>query len=219
MIIQDWLHVVDLGVAQDIIGNFFSDCIREGGLAGSNIEERLHALWDLLQKHYRTNKTPTKLDNLTESMLKDRKLHAKGAETRHLVPFCVALSHRMRGKGSRWDTIAEMFDRLHQIMCCMANPDYDHDTAGRLSREFCLLYTALEARTPEDQWRIKPKMHMMQEMLEYTAVRFGNPADFWTYTDERWGGTEAKAAKRRGGQLTPHDSGLKLLNNFRLKYA
>ena len=62
-------------------------------------------------------------------------------------------------------------------------------------------------------------MHMMQEMLEYTAIRWGNPADFWTYKDERWGGEEAKAARRRGGELSPGGPGLKLLDNFRLKYA
>ncbi len=33
-------------------------------------------------------------------------------------------------------------------------------------------------------WKITPKMHMVQELLLYQGMEWGNPSYFWCYADE-----------------------------------
>ncbi len=51
-------------------------------------------------------------------------------------------------------------------------------------------------------WRIKPKLHMVQEMLEFQSKELGNPRGFWEYLDEDFVGSIAKLAMRKGGANT-----------------
>ena len=44
-----------------------------------------------------------------------------------------------------------------------------------------------------------PKMHMMQELIEYQYVSGGSPAKVWNYTYEDFMGRIAEMAHRRGG--------------------
>jgi hypothetical protein len=49
-VVLDWLHVVDLGLGQDILGNQFYDVVHKAGLLpGSTIEARVTSLWVELQ--------------------------------------------------------------------------------------------------------------------------------------------------------------------------
>ena len=54
-------------------------------------------------------------------------------------------------------------------------------------------------------WRTKPKLHLLQEILEYTALEAGSPSRYWTYMDESWGGWLATTGgqERRGQQPFP----------------
>ena len=65
-----------------------------------------------------------------------------------------------------------------------------------------MLYAALsrEASANDDRyWRMKPKLHMFQELAEFQTADLGQPARFWTYQDESFVGTVAKLAMSRGG--------------------
>ena len=66
-----------------------------------------------------------------------------------------------------------------------------------------------------DAWKVKPKLHLFQELLEFTAVEAGNPRNFWTYKDEDWGGWLAKRGARRGGASWAANVSLNLVNRFR----
>ena len=70
-IVLDWLHVMDLGVSQDIMGCFFWELVvTPGMLAGTTQDARLKSLWTMLRTWYETAKPPCRLDHLTKEMLR-----------------------------------------------------------------------------------------------------------------------------------------------------
>ena len=66
-VVLDWLHIVDLGISQDLIGNLFHEIVL-GGLPGANKNERLQSLWLRLKTFYVANKTTVRLGELTLEM-------------------------------------------------------------------------------------------------------------------------------------------------------
>ena len=89
----DVLHTLDLGVTQDVAGHVLWECMHE--LYTGNPEQKLAQLKAKLRQYYQEFHAGSQIDNLTKEMLKKPgkapKLRAKGAETRHLVPFLVIL--------------------------------------------------------------------------------------------------------------------------------
>ena len=80
---------------------------------------------------------------------------------------------------------------------------FREDTMREHCRKFCVLYSTLEQQHeghPQKLWRVKPKMHLMQELCEMTEGI--NPARSWTYRDEDFGGSMAHSGKRKGGKYT-----------------
>ena len=73
-----------------------------------------------------------------------------------------------------------------------------------MSRTNALLYTALErtvvAKGDVTSLRVKPKLQLMQELIEYQCLEAGSPCEYWTSKDESWGARLAKVAMRRGQQ-------------------
>ena len=224
MIVLDWLHVVDLGISQDLLGSLFAEAIRSSALPGNNKAERLKALWFRLRTFYRDAKVTCRIDNLTEEMFqrdgKAPKLKLKGGETRQLVPFAAEFSREIADKdgSSYWKTVADVFDRL--LLCCKhiaARPFVPHALA-QASKELCILWSVLE-NTASSQgkllWVKKPKVHLFQELCEYQVFSLGSPEMFWTYRDESWCGHMSTAAKRRGGVKFASTVPERLLNRFR----
>ena len=81
--------------------------------------------------------------------------------------------------------------------------DWKADLAKKTSRSFCMMYKALSdesrrIRGTDIYWKIKPKLHMFQELAEYQSQVLGNPKLFWTYVDEDFVGWIATLAKSRG---------------------
>ena len=71
------------------------------------------------------------------------------------------------------------------------------------------------ARGDDKSWRMKPKVHLFQELCEYKAGIFGSPELFWTYQDESFCSFLAKCAKRRGGQNFAATVPQRLLDRYR----
>ena len=78
------------------------------------------------------------------------------------------------------------------------------------SRRFCSLFVALE--NVSDVFHVRPKMHMMQEMLELSPV--SDPVKNWTYRDEDFGGSAVQLWKPRGGPRSPCTAGHHVLRKF-----
>ena len=223
-VVLDWLHIVDLGISQDLIGNLLHELVLNG-LPGNNKQERLHVLWDKMKSFYVANKSPVRLGELTLEMFersgKSPKLRAKGGETRHLVPFAASVAAEMaRTKGSdHWKRVSHMFHLLLECAKHAASTPFVPEDLARDSRKMCVLWKTLvgEAESKGDftAWKMKPKVHLFQELCEYKALAFGSPELFWTYQDESFCGFLAKAAKRRGGQNFAATVPQRLLDRYR----
>ena len=222
-ILQDWMHCVDLGVAQDLIGNLFHEVQRQ--LPGTSMDARMSVLLQRLKVYYKTlPPSASRLNTLTCEMIKQPnkgpKLRAKAAETRHLIPFCAALAREFCGLDAHGRTRAGLFEHLHTLATHVAAHVYDHAAAIVSCRRVCALATALEAemlrQDPRSKrWRVKPKLHLLQEMIEFTAPDRGSPSEFWTYYDESWCGWLSRTGHSRGGPFVPERHAERLLHRFR----
>jgi hypothetical protein len=227
-IVLDWLHVVDLGVGADAVGNLFWEAISvKTFFSKATKAENLLALWSKLDAWYKENKPASRLDDLTETMIKKSKdppkLQAKGAECRYLIPFCAQLSQEfaVKAPSAHQTTVASLFEKLHIMQKHAAGEflDFDAQTLAEHCKQFCLLYEALSleavAKGQEQLWKQKPKVHLLQELCEYQTFEHGCPRDFWCYRDESWCGFWAKASKRKGGPSSASIVSQKFLHRYR----
>jgi len=196
----DWLHAIDLGVSQTVIGNLFHEVCEL--LPGSTRKDRVNALWPRLKKWFAETHPPSKLDGLMPEMLKlpgkKPKLRSKAGESRYLIPFATALAKEFDDGSVHRNTVHMLFQNLLQLSHCINAEPYDVQKATDACTRFCRLHVALEqisiARGNDLSWRCKPKLHMMEELICFIGPEFGSPRNFWTYQDESWGGWLANAA-------------------------
>ena len=64
-------------------------------------------------------------------------------------------------------------------------------------------------------WRAKPKLHLMQELIEHQCLEARGPCGYRTYKDESWGAWLAKVAMRRGGKKVASSLALSVISKFR----
>lgn len=194
-IILDWMHMVDLGIAQECLGNILFEVFRELGGLITNPDPTLAALLLLLQDAANSLEVPCPFSKLTFGMLRQDgkpRLKAKAAKTRHLVPIVLTMLH---------DHFPPKNDRELRRLRCLEylNAAYQElnnwkeDSPGRLEfacRRHVLLYLSLSrealASNCHDwvQWRWKPKHHMVLHLSGEQARRMGNPSLWWCYSDE-----------------------------------
>ena len=145
------------------------------------------------------------------------KLAAKGAETRYLVPFAFELSmdYHDHVQTPASQTMACMLSYLLAFYLAMDTSPFDQGLAAASCRKFCLLYAALNKEAKDDRfWRIKPQMHLFQELAEFQTESLGNPRHFWAYKDESFMGFLAQIAANRGGGHTAQTTPLKTMNKY-----
>ena len=137
-------------------------------------------------------------------MEKKPKFRAKGAETRHLVPFGVELASELfeaAPDNVKYKTIAAMMGHLLAFYQTMGNSPFDSKLAASSAKSFCILYSELSRTSHSDRlWKMKPKMHMFSELAEYGAIEIGDPSLFWCYIDEDYVGWISQLAFSRGGK-------------------
>ena len=223
-VVIDWLHTVDLGILRELHGNALFELMEEQD--GTNMADRCLELWQKVQTFYKVHKPPSRLDNLVVEMFREDatsppSLKAKGGESRYLLPIMYELTAHWRadaGKRHQY-TAGEAIRTLYELQLLISVVPYDKVKAAQLCKTFCCLYTALEqealAAGNNYAWRCKPKLHMLQEMVEYAADDWGSPENFWTYVDESWVGFISKIAQRRGGRIGPNVPATRLLSAYR----
>ena len=222
MVMIDVLHCMDLGCSQDILGNIFWEAMPVV-CSGRSHKAQVHDLWDRIRKYNSEFKPTTVLQGLTVEMIKQRgkspKLRAKGAETRHLVPFGVLLASEMHDilGTTRSETILKVATSLFDLYCLFGAEPVDHKTISDACQRLCLLYASLGDDTEDAHapWRLKPKFHMMCELCQYQVEKFGSPEEFWAYADESFVGFVAEFSERRGGAASASTSCEIVLNRFR----
>ena len=231
IVVIDWLHCVDLGVLADLLGNVLFELFELAQeQPGTTIAKRTSALFEKIQEWYRATKPPSILDNLTPEMIraaadKPPKLRAKGGEARYLLPIVYEMTAHWRDLNLddvHKNTAGSAVKLLFELQLCVATDPYDHDRASSLCRRCCVLYCSLEQDALRSgdaaRWRVKPKLHMLQEMIEYMPGA-GSPKNYWCYVDESWVGFVSKIAHRRGGRCNASVAADKLLSGYRAGLA
>ena len=194
-IILDWMHMVDLGIAQECLGNILFEIFRKmGGLIGQPAAVLANLLL-LLQDAAHSLGVPCPFSKLTLGMLrKDGKprLKAKAAKTRHLVPIVLTmLMEHFPAADDRELRRQKCLEYLNAAYLELAN--WTEDSASRLEfacRRHVLLYLSLarDALASDGHawvsWRWKPKHHMVLHLSGEQARRMGNPSLWWCYIDE-----------------------------------
>ena len=92
------------------------------------------------------------------------------------------------------------------------------DKCAAWSLQVATCYEALEKEAENGggvSWRIKPKLHMMQEMHEYQSYVVGNPKNHMEYKDESFCGEIAALATRRGGANTHAENALGVMAKYK----
>lgn len=223
------LHCLDAGVTQDILGNIFWEAVLwHGVLRGRKQEHRVQTLWTMMQVFYKENKVHGGLQGLTVLMLKKPKkapkLRSKAAQARHLIGFGLQVAQLLHDKWGSPHTalvlhLATCLFQLQEVM----HKGWDPAQASDLSLMVAMGYSKLNQEALADlapganleRWRIKPKLHMMQELLEYQSFTLGNPRGFWEYLDEDFVGIMATLAMKRGGANTHHACSWNVMERYR----
>ena len=220
MVMVDVLHCMDLGCSQDILGNIFWEALPLV-CKGKNRKDQVDDLWDKIRDYYDEFEPSTKLQALTPEMVKQQKkgpkLRAKGAETRHLVPFGVFLA--MEINDARQDAhgllVVRVATSLFELYSLFHQKPIDAQLIGNTCRQLCLLYSSLHDEAAEEiLWKVKPKFHMMIELCEYQVENFGSPEEFWAYRDESFVGFVAEFSRKRGGAANACSSCEAVLNRY-----
>ena len=219
VVLPDWLRCMDLGVAADILGNVFWMCLPR--LPGTR-KQRVTRLFQRIRDFYQAGHVAHKLGALTEKMIKmpDKppKLRGKAAEVRAVVPFGKQFAGELLAGGDAQEEAARALARqLANLYLLLEARDPERMAAA--SRKVAALYVELAARAEPPCWRVKPKLHLMQELCERTVHLRGCPRDFWTYRDEDFGGAVAKSARRRGGRWSSLAVSSRVLQRFMCRHA
>lgn len=195
-IVVDVLHALDLGVAATIVGNILWETVAKKMWGGSNQDANVA----LLEKYLRAWEKKTNATKLQGALTAERlrnssgypKLKAKGAATRHLAPYALAVARKF-DSGSQHDrtkvAIAQLLCKLYNIMSSSGQffaPDAleDFESAGR---GLVQLLSGLHAASERDgvkSWKFAPKAHLIDHLATYQAKEWGNPSYYWTYADE-----------------------------------
>ena len=215
----DWLHAVDQGTGADFLGNMFRLLLDK--MPGRNVKTRLKELWREVLRYYEEYEVECRLQTLTFGMIKKThsppKLRCKAAEARALIPFAHLMAQKHLSDADVTEEAAKSMANHLNVMYRALSSDtiFREDTMREHCRKFCVLYSTLEEQHeghPQKPWRVKPKMHLMQELCEMTEGI--DPARSWTYRDEDFGGSMAHSGQRKGGKYTAIAVSRQVLSRF-----
>ncbi len=194
-IVLDFMHVVDLGIAQECLGNILWEVFQLLGGTVSQAEATLARMLVLLRDVANDLEVPCPLSKITLGMIRQRgkpRLRAKAAKTRYLVPLVLRLlvSH-FPARSDRDLRRQKCLEYLNAAYCELN--EWGEGSAARLEvalRRHVLLYLSLARDVlAEDchawlRWRFKPKHHMVMHLAGEQARRMGSPKTWWCYSDE-----------------------------------
>ena len=212
-ICPDWMHTVDLGVGQDVVGGLFYECVSKPGVfPGTTQEARMLELWECIQSFYKKNPPQSKLDVSASNWTIKKKLRASGSD----VPSLKSKAAQCRGLQPLIPLLAgwlhELTDTEHSqavLDLCLAfdglrinvsSEEFDLEAAKAHLATFLEVYRKLQAEGAEENlWTMKPKCHLLYHLVHITCTHHGRAQHFWNYAEESIGGRYAQMARTRGG--------------------
>ena len=213
---RDWLHIADLGVGADWLGNFLN-YIQQFFPGGTKVE-RYNAIFDELQAFYEANEVANRLECLKPSFVENDlgfKLRGSAGTVRAMIPFAWQLAQELLSVDDvEQNTVRQAAYHINMVYSCLSHSCLEPvPQMKEHSTKFALLYVGLHNLmnpTKPKLWRLKPKLHQWLHLCEEGSI----PVKTWTYRDEDFGGSVAKAARRRGGMLRPQCTSAKVLWAF-----
>ena len=172
----DWLHVVDLGVTPDCLGNCFHCFLPR---LGKHASGQLAQLLLLIKQYYIVHDIQDGINNLTAGMIRaspsvSPKLKLKGGEARSLVGFAKELVEKRCDESQAFDSgVKWVVIYLNQCHDFGLHRDSFHAPSfQRAVQSFLLQYKSLEEAMGTDQflWVLKPKFHTMEALAPYNLA-------------------------------------------------
>jgi hypothetical protein len=217
---MDWLHVCDIGVCQDFAGNFFHEIMPL--FPGNTKKEKCAAIFAELKADYDRLGIEDRMDCMLPTFFEHKdaayKLRCSAAKARALPQIMYRLALEMLDANvpkyaalrQAAYHLSEVYAALSESHPCPADAMKEHGL------KFALQYVALhDYCSPNDEYsfRIKPKLHLFLHLVSDGSV----PRQTWTYRDEDFGGSVARMARRRGGQLSCKATSTTVLSRFKMK--
>jgi hypothetical protein len=182
-------------------------------------------LWLRIRAYYDEFKPGARLNSITPEMIKQPskrpRLRAKGAETRHLLPFALMLA-REHTSSSHDRCRMNMVDSLFSFYRQLGGETFSADAAKEHGLCFLRLWGSLVAEAQQlgsDAYTWKPKHHLFGELLLTQMPALGDPTLSWTYLDEDLMGFASTMVAPRGGGAGPCTHATRLLTRYRLLAA
>ena len=199
----DVLHACDQGFASHLVGNVFDLCMEAKAWSPGNRDANLIGLNKELEQWYRDEKIESNIKGkLTHGRITTPntwpKLKAKAAATRHVVRFALALARKHCER--RVVALCQLLCEFNQAMDAQGM-FFDNDTKARLpdlGRHMCGLYAQMAAESlvaGTKRWKMVPKVHLVQHLLEWQSLSAGSPRFYWTYADEDLVGSMIEVAE------------------------
>ena len=216
---MDWLHVADLGVTADFIGNFLHEVLPL--FPGSSKKERSAAIYQEMLAHYEENEVQDRSDCLLPTFFEPDsgpyKLRGSAAKIRALVPFVWKLAQEMLDlRIPIHAAMRQAAFHLNGVYSALSSKRGDPvATMKEHGTKFALQYVALHDHcnaADERAWRIKPKLHLFLHITSDSSL----PRLTWTYRDEDFGGSVARMARRRGNLLSCRATSWTTLARFKI---
>ena len=216
---MDWLHVSDLGIAADFIGNFFHEVLQF--MPGENKDERCAILYSLILAYYEAHDITDRFDCMLLTFFEPKdgpyKLRGSAAKIKALVPFVWQLAQEILDINvPRLAAMRHAAFHLNEVYSALSS---SHADACASMREhgikFAIQYVSLhDFLNPADDraWRLKPKLHLWLHITSDSSV----PRLTWTYRDEDFGGSVARMARRRGNLLRCSSTSSVALSRFKI---
>jgi hypothetical protein len=188
-------------------------------MPGATLQNRYDALYQQILDWYVENDIQDRLDCLKSTFVESRngmKLRCSAAKCRALVPFVAKLCTEL----------CDSNDPVEDAMCRAAHHlelaydalssscDNAREQMAQNGLGFARQYIALHDNLHEADdrvWRLKPKLHLFLHL----CLDGGDPSLHWCYRDESFGGTVARIAHRRGGQMSVTATSSSVLQAFR----
>ncbi len=226
IVVVDWLHCADIGVAADVLGNVLLELVDK--YPGTDRNVRMTNLWKHISDEYARHAVPAdnrfpglRLKSFSASN-KSPKLKGKAAHIRYLVPVLDCIVQEQIPQDSVHNqTVVKCMHYLAECYSCLQ--DFDANKLELSARRLGSLYCALEqeqlAAGVQKRWKVKPKLHLFLELSMYLCLQRqrGNPRNFWTYADESHGGLMRTIAASRGGKNSSLASANRLLSMWAAK--
>jgi len=201
----DWLHCADKGIAADFLGNLFEYLIMEKKIPGATIADRCTTLGEQAGNFYDEHDVKDRLKSFQRKAWESVKmttrppsLKGNAASARALVPFAeIICASRLSPEVPVESAMISASKHLGNCYKALsdANRAFGHDAMYNSSKGFAQQYKALwEAYGSKTKWRVMPKMHMFLELCSQRT----EPAKFWCYRDEDFGGSVARQSRMKG---------------------